>query len=564
VNKFKCSIDISDYFKKSDSEKESAFLTRSLAAFAIMHMAGLEPQVAAESVTDGYKDNGIDAIYYDEKENKLYLAQSKWNHEGKGSLAVSDALKVVRGVKDLFRPNYAKFNAKVQAKKEVIDKALLNSDIRVVLLVVYSGHETLNDDIKTELDELIQRMNDDGDEVLTYQVFRQTDIHSIIVSGARGTPLNIEVVLHNWGMTREPYRSFYGQVAASDIAQWDIHHPLLFAPNLRMFLGSTEVNQSLMDTLRNNPKNFWYFNNGITVLCTSIKRKQIGGDQRDSGTFECKGVTVVNGAQTVGAISVTNTNQPKTVAKAMVQVRFISLENCPDNFAHEVTRATNTQNRIERRDFVTLDEQQDRIRSELQLDGITYVYKSGERQPSSESGFDLTDATVALACSSADISLAVQVKREIGKLWEDIHRDPYRRLFNSSVQGIHVWRMVQILRVIDGVLRDEHEKLEKLDGRDAHFAVHGNRFTAHLVYRRLAAQGLYNPESELSVALANARESTVALLSKVIIKTNRLFPDSYLASLFKNLNKCKEVDSAIREQRSRPQRRTNARSRRRR
>ena len=151
---------------------------------------------------------------------------------------------------------------------------------------------------------------------------------------------------------------------------------------------------------------------------------------------------------------------------------------------------------------MALDEQQERIRTELQLDGVIYVYKSGERQPPPATGFDLTDATVALACSSPDISLAVQAKREIGKLWEDISREPYTRLFNPSVSGVHVWRMVQILRMIEEALKWWCGKLE---GRDVHFAVHGNRFVAHLVYRNLASKDRLSPDSDLNAGLAEGK-----------------------------------------------------------
>ena len=411
-----------------------------------MHLAGLEPRASADAVTDGFKDNGIDAIHYSSKDKTLYLVQSKWDHEGRGSFKHGDALKVTKGLTDLMNGKYVKFNDKVRAKKAELDTFLLmpTREWRA------GGHLfrprlPRGLEVKQEFDELLTRMNDSGDDILRLHVLRQSVVHGIIASGARGTPLNLEVGLHNWGLTTEPFKSYYGQVAASEIAQWDIHHPRLFAPNLRMFLGSTEVNQSLMESLRSSPEKFWYCNNGITALCASIKKKRIGGEQRDAGVFECMDVTIVNGAQTVGAIATTHANHPQAVAKAMVQVRFISLENCPDGFSSAVTRATNTQNRIERRDFVTLDEEQERIRIELKLDGITYVYKSGEKLPSLEAGFELTEATVALACSHADLALAVQAKREIGKLWEDITKEPYKKIFSPSVSSAHVWRMVQIL-----------------------------------------------------------------------------------------------------------------------
>ena len=60
---------------------------------------------------------------------------------------------------------------------------------------------------------------------------------------------------------------------------------LLFARNLRKFTGRTDVNDGIMETLTKEPSKFWYFNNGITVLCSGLKKKAIGGSKRTSGVF---------------------------------------------------------------------------------------------------------------------------------------------------------------------------------------------------------------------------------------------------------------------------------------
>jgi len=70
----------------------------------------------------------------------------------------------------------------------------------------------------------------------------------------------------------------------------------LFSPNIRSFLGQTEINQSIRTTIQEEPEKFWYYNNGITVLAHDINKKPLGGNSKESGIFECKGIKVVNGA----------------------------------------------------------------------------------------------------------------------------------------------------------------------------------------------------------------------------------------------------------------------------
>lgn len=62
------------------------------------------------------------------------------------------------------------------------------------------------------------------------------------------------------------------------VAQWwKDHGRNLFARNIRNFKGSTEVNNSITATLRDQPEHFWYFNNGITILCSRVQKQVFGG-----------------------------------------------------------------------------------------------------------------------------------------------------------------------------------------------------------------------------------------------------------------------------------------------
>src|SRR5260221_12556426 len=57
-------VDLSDYDTRP-LEREAVFLSRSLAAFTLMHLANITPTEAAQNLVDGGQDNGIDAIFCD-------------------------------------------------------------------------------------------------------------------------------------------------------------------------------------------------------------------------------------------------------------------------------------------------------------------------------------------------------------------------------------------------------------------------------------------------------------------------------------------------------------------
>jgi hypothetical protein len=541
---FRALVDMSDMAGRDTTEQENVFLSRGLAAFALVHLTNVGVQDGVTALTDGGQDNGIDAVLHHIPERSLYLVQSKWRHDGTGTISRGEIQKFLTGVRDLLNLRFDRFNQKMAAKKGTIESALNDARTRIVLVIAYTGQQPLANDVNGDIRDFLDEMNDPA-EVVAHHVLRQGSLYAAVSAGARGSPINLDVQLFDWGQVREPFLAYYGQVSASDVAQWwKNHYPRIFSPNIRMFLGETDVNESLLGTLQLAPQNFWYFNNGITALCAKIQKKPIGGTTRDTGVFECSDLRIVNGAQTAGAIASAIETHTESVASARVPIRIISLEQCPEGFDREITRSNNTQNRIERRDFVALDPEQERLTNELLLESVQYVYKSGDSVAAVNKGFDLVEATVARACAEKDVGLAVQAKREIGKLWEDIEKPPYKTLFNPSVSCLELWRSVQILRRVE-------EKLEKLrckrEGRERLLAVHGNRFLAHIAFQRL--RSLPAPANAVLDAdfLQKIDEATDEAYAKTLEALNKLYPEAYLANLFKNLVRCKQVKEKIGE-----------------
>ena len=434
---FQPHIDMADLVGKPAEQRTSHVLSRSLAAFAVAYLANVQPEEAARAVTDGGQDNGLDAIYYHQANKVLYVVQSKWHHSGKGSVDRGDMQKFLKGLKDLLNARWDRFNEKVASRSRELDLVLEDSSNRIILLIAYTGQDGLSKEVEQDLQDEIDEINDPS-ELVSSQVLRQKDIYSAVAHGFEGAPIDLEVALFEWGQIREPYIGFYGQVSASDIASWySSHRNRLLSQNIRMFLGGTDVNETILGTLISSPRDFWYFNNGVTALCRTIKKKPIGGNTRETGFFDCHDLRIVNGAQTVGAIAKAATKFPDRVASARVSIRLISLENCPANFDKEVTRYTNTQNRIDRRDFVALDIEQERIRGELQLEGVNYVYKSGEPQPAASNGFDLVEATIARACLQPDVTLCVQASARLESCGT-ISRSPHTRHYSIQVSMVRL------------------------------------------------------------------------------------------------------------------------------
>lgn len=294
-------IDMTD-IKCSGEEYNNFFLSRALAAYTIFYLANTSSDLAGASVTDGGDDNGIDAIYYDEREKRLYLVQSKWIHNGKGEPENGEVKKFISGVKDLFNLRFDRFNQKVNQKKETIVNALNDPDTKYTIVLAYTGINNLAIPSKRDLEDLEIEMND-ASEVLSIQILNQVPLHKSLTRGLSGQPITVDIGIKSWGRLQEPHNAYYGQLNAMVICEWwSQYRNRLFARNLRDVLGDTDVNNEIRETLNNHPQHFWYFNNGITIVSKKITKTMAGAGDNDFGTFHCEDINIVNGAQTVSTI----------------------------------------------------------------------------------------------------------------------------------------------------------------------------------------------------------------------------------------------------------------------
>ncbi|ACV79025.1 AIPR family protein [Nakamurella multipartita] len=527
-------IDMSDVPFTGDQLRASS-LSRGLAAFIVMKVANVDPLTAANSVTDEGGDNGIDAVIALALERRIVMVQAKWASDSRGSAEKADILKFRKGVDDFVSGDWSKFGPKFNAKKSELEPLLYDPSLRIEMIFCHLGTGVLSAESALLMDEYLDDMNNPT-EIGSFLYLNQGQVHRMLVDDVVKTKVNLDVELSDWGTLEQEPIAFYGHVSGETIAGWYIENgSSLLSQNVRVLIPDSEVNDGLVATLTDTPGKFWYFNNGLTVLCDRISKAPLGGADRRLGRFTVEGASIVNGAQTAGSLARFSA-AAGDLAEVRVLVRFISLENSPADFAKDVTRATNTQNRIGGREFVALDPEQARLRDEFAVAGMTYAFRTGEEAPSPSDGCDVVEATVGLACLHS-AQLATQAKREISRLWDDISRAPYRTLFNPSTNYVRVWRSIQVLRMTEDLLRRAREKL---DGREKLIATHGNRVVLHLLFRRCDTSSIGDPDHDWESELEKIKGEFEGILEKVFAIVEGEFP-GYPASLFKNASKVQSL-----------------------
>jgi hypothetical protein len=541
-------IDMSDWADRPDADRQLCFLQRSLAALCVKNLANVTPEIAAQAVTDGFHDGGLDAVHFDQKTDTLFLIQTKWNADGNKPLDPDGCGSFVSGARDLLASRFIRFNAKIKAKEPEI-RAVLYSErpIKIVFVTAHTATQPIPIHAKRKIDDLIEELNDPV-QVASARNFDQAGVYGLITAESTPPEIKLQIGLKDWGVIDKPFLAYYGRVHVNEIAQWwRDHGNSLFSQNLRLFYFSSAVNDALRSTLTNAPHNFWYFNNGITVICKSITKGLAGSPGRLVGIFTCEGASIVNGAQTVGTIGgvggILDDSKGSDIdaPQSWVQVRIISLEACPPEFSRAITRAANLQNAVGPREFAAMDPTQHRIATDFALDRRKFAYKQGEPDPKGEEGCGIVEATQALGCAYS-ITLAVQVKQEIGAIWADTQAPPYTDIFNESVTTMRLWRAVLVMRNVD----DEIYKLRFSEAPRADMiGIHLNRVILHLVFQDSKVRQLRHDNAEESGLIEAAREATRRIFTLVAEYVQRQHESEYLASLCKNLGKCEELSAAL-------------------
>ncbi len=535
VNAITPNIDVSDLVGKPSVDVRSATLSRALTAFAISGVTGSPVFECAKFVCDGERDQGIDGCYFDSTKNMLVFVQSKWHAGGTKTIGKGDLLKFLHGVKLVLSANWTSFSSKFKKLQNEIEQVLLKPDVSVVVAVAFTGDNPLGDECHEVLQQFQLDQNSAG-EFLETRVLDLKALHRIFRTATLASQPPFTGMLLDWGQITEPHQGVYGRICCEELAKLyaDVGEGL-FEPNIRSFLGDGDVNNQIIGTLTNKPEEFWYLNNGVTGICSRFTKTALGGgDNRQAGAFVFHGIQFVNGAQTIGSIARAYAKAPTKVAKAFVHFKVISLEGTPLGFTDVVTIATNKQNKVEEKDFLTLDPDQNRIKVELLAQGVQYVFRSGEFVVDSSKGFDVTEAMVALACASSDVANAVLAKRNIGLLL-DRKSAAYQAIFNSSIQGGKVWDLVQDIRHFEAALQKAQSNA--VTQRKKQILTHGNRVLLWLCLNTKAKVFLGNQADLLKFI-----DETADLIDAHI---KIYHPESYLAVFFKNAKKCVSLVNSV-------------------
>jgi hypothetical protein len=259
------------------------------------NIGGMTDIEAKEQICDGGGDLGIDAIEIDDEQVVFY--QFKNPKSADKGVAAGDIDKLISGLELILRRKHGTIaNPELLSRLEEI-YAFTPTGYRIVVAATSLGDFPA--EARTKLDNFCEKNSGAAKDLFCWEFQNLTDIHNRFYSGHLPTlDATLELAL-----ARAPYMTKIGDhetyifdLSGSDLAElYDKHGESILQQNVRMFEGDKGTNLAIAETASSetDAKDFFHFNNGISVICDSAVFQPF------NNRLSLERPQVVNGGQTM-------------------------------------------------------------------------------------------------------------------------------------------------------------------------------------------------------------------------------------------------------------------------
>jgi hypothetical protein len=122
------------------------------------------------------------------------------------------------------------------------------------------------------------------------------------------------------------------------------HKQSLYAWNIRGYLGNRGINHEIAETAHDAPSDFFYFNNGVSAVCTDYEIKE--------NRLVAKNMQIINGAQTVSSLA---SQSPEGQVEVLFRLTKTQSVKTDKGLNHDIIKFNNSQNAIKLSDFRSND-----------------------------------------------------------------------------------------------------------------------------------------------------------------------------------------------------------------
>ena len=386
---------------------------------------------AADSLTDSPQDKKADIIYIDEAEEFACIAQGTTSAEwGKAEAPANKASDLNTAAAWLLQQPIQKIPEKIRGQAKLLRDCVSRGTVtKLIFAYAHNAHESEN--VERELQatrELVSGLKTFQQceiEVIelglrTIERLHLTSLGSIQVADKIKFPAP-KYIRETGGKWKAFVISINGAILFD---LYEKHKNALFSANLRDYLGSRRSTKNVNNTIKKTAESesglFYIFNNGITIISKKARY--------NNESLKIHGISVVNGAQTIGAIHAAGRENADNLA---IVARVIVVDD--GSMIPRIVAANNTQNAIVAWDRRSNDPVQIRLGQEFGAKGIDYFHRRDSARKPKMSIFAYQVGQM-LCAFGGDLQTAIRAK---AKVFED--DKTYNEVFPDNLGIDHVF-----------------------------------------------------------------------------------------------------------------------------
>lgn len=417
------------------------------AYLCVKTLLDLDAREAFDCVTDGSGDFGVDAMQVTEEVDgefsvTLFQAKYKAKLDANANFPEDGIQALVNAIRHIFDPtaDLGAINDRLRVKVEEARVMVRDGFIPRVRAIACNNGLKWHEQAQTAIDRA-----GFGDQVSWEHVN-----HDVLV-GILQRPRQVNGTLRLVGKANVEDMNYsrvcIGRLPVTEVAAlMQEHGDRLLERNVRRYLGlhGNRVNEGIRDTLRSpQPENFYFFNNGLTLICDHFKYNALQGANYQ---VQADNLQIVNGAQTCMTIykTLTEMAQQGTMppTEASVLVRLYELPKDKEDVVLQITHATNSQNPVDLKDLRSNDAIQRQLETSIESLGYQYRRKRADAAPRP------TDIT---ASAAAEALLAVwrQAPHQAKFLLREHFGKLYSVVFPRDVNGAQVVLAALLYRIAE-------------------------------------------------------------------------------------------------------------------
>lgn len=358
-----------------------------------------------QAITEGLDDSSCDIIFSQKNngEEIFYVVQSKWNkkqqtksNQQEAKIDADEVKKAIVDFQSILKKDKPVGKNELFNEKWTALQAHLSKDtgkVKFIFLGLLAHNPDLQEHItnfekqnaphiKFEIID-IERLKRDYIEFKYKEIKVKNPLqYEYYQPEAEKITIPIERVTNAMGKgdhfkVDKPYEAYIFRLKPKTIYElFEKYEFSLFFSNIRNPLPESNYNAAIVDTLRNKPEMFWYFNNGITAISNYIYEPGIRSEE-----ISMLGLQIINGAQTVYSIYAAYrdaNNVQRVIMNEETRISFRIIKSANKDMNLQITRYTNAQNPVEARDFWANDPVQIRLQEESFQTKYWYEKRRGE------------------------------------------------------------------------------------------------------------------------------------------------------------------------------------------